>query len=123
MLTSNDYKELAARCTELASESSEPTVAEALMALASDYLARAAKLHHQIARAAVAATTTTETARPMVPSGLDGERQLLRTGLRQGPGCYLQERLVSGRLAGERQLLHPVTVSNWEHSSITGICK
>src|SRR5262249_12468955 len=45
MLTSNDYKELAARCTELASESSEPTVAEALSALASDYLARAAKLH------------------------------------------------------------------------------
>ena len=46
MLTSNDYKELAARCTELASESSEPTVAEALRALASDYLARAAKLHY-----------------------------------------------------------------------------
>ena len=45
MLTSNDYKELAARCTELASESSEPTVAEALRALASDYLARAAKMH------------------------------------------------------------------------------
>jgi len=45
MLTSNDYKELAARCTELASESSEPTVAEGLSALASDYLARAAKLH------------------------------------------------------------------------------
>src|SRR6516162_8292743 len=45
MLTSNDYKELAARCTELASESCEPTVAEALRALASDYLARAAKLH------------------------------------------------------------------------------
>ena len=43
MLTSNDYKELAIRCTELASESSEPTVAEALRA--SDYLARAAKLH------------------------------------------------------------------------------
>jgi hypothetical protein len=40
MSTSNDYKELAARCTELASESSEPTVAEALRALASDYLAR-----------------------------------------------------------------------------------
>ena len=49
VLTSNDYKELAARCVELASESSEPTVAEALMALASDYLARVAKLHHQIA--------------------------------------------------------------------------
>src|SRR5215510_15704199 len=30
---------------ELASESSEPTVAEALRALASDYLSRAAKLH------------------------------------------------------------------------------
>jgi hypothetical protein len=47
MLTSNDYKELAARCTELASEFSEPAVAEALSALASDYLARAAKLHDQ----------------------------------------------------------------------------
>src|SRR5262249_33307740 len=45
MLTSNDYKKVAARGTELASESSEPTVAEALRALASDYLARAAKLH------------------------------------------------------------------------------
>jgi hypothetical protein len=33
------YKELAARCTELASESSEPAVAEALRALGSDYLA------------------------------------------------------------------------------------
>ena len=49
MLTSNDYKELAARCTELASEFSEPAVAEALSALASDYLARAANLHHQTA--------------------------------------------------------------------------
>ena len=49
MLISNDYKERAARCTELASEFSEPTVAEALMALASDYLARAAKLHRQTA--------------------------------------------------------------------------
>jgi len=49
MLTSNDYIELAARCTELASESSEPTVAEALRALASDYLARAAKLHYRTA--------------------------------------------------------------------------
>jgi hypothetical protein len=49
MLTSSDYKELAARCTELASESSEPAVAEALRALTSDYLVRAAKLHHQTA--------------------------------------------------------------------------
>ena len=49
MLSSNDYKELAAQCTELASELSEPTMAEALRVLASDYLARAAKLHHQTA--------------------------------------------------------------------------
>jgi len=47
MLTSNDYKELAARCSELATESSEPTVTEALRALASDYLVRAAQLRHQ----------------------------------------------------------------------------
>jgi hypothetical protein len=42
----------------------------------------------------------------MVPGGLDGERKLLRTGLRQGAGRYPQERLVSGWLARERQLLH-----------------
>src|SRR5258708_3814232 len=59
-------------------------------------------------RAAIPATTATETARPMVPGGLDGERQLLRTGLRQGSGRYPQEQLVSGWLARERQLLHPV---------------
>jgi len=47
MLTSNDYKELAARCSELAGESSAPTVTEALRALASDYLVRAAQLRHQ----------------------------------------------------------------------------
>ena len=34
----------------------------------------------------------------MVPGGLDGEWQLLRTGLRQGARRYPQERLVSGRL-------------------------
>ena len=44
-----DYKQLAERCFELASESSAPTVAEALRALALDYLARAAKLHYQTA--------------------------------------------------------------------------
>jgi hypothetical protein len=44
----------------------------------------------------------------MVPSGLDGQRQLLRTGLRQGPGRYPQERLVSGWLARERQQLRPL---------------
>src|SRR5262249_54550906 len=50
-------------------------------------------------RAAIPATTATETARPMVPGGLDGERQLLR----KGASRYSQERLVSGRLARERQ--------------------
>jgi hypothetical protein len=39
-----DYKQLAKRCVELASECSAPTVAEALRALALDYLTRAAKL-------------------------------------------------------------------------------
>jgi hypothetical protein len=44
----------------------------------------------------------------MVPSGLDGERQLLRTGLRQGPSRYPQERVVPGWLVRERQLLRPL---------------
>jgi len=39
-----DYEQLAKRCLELASECSEPSVAEALTALALDYLRRAAKL-------------------------------------------------------------------------------
>ena len=65
-------------------------------------------LLHARHRAAIPATTATETARPMVPGRLDGERQLLRTGLRQGAGRYSQERLVSSRLARERQLLHPL---------------
>jgi hypothetical protein len=52
----------------------------------------------------------------MVPGGLDGERQLLRTGLRQGPGRYPQERLVSGRLARERQLLHSLRIRSCEPS-------
>ena len=45
----------------------------------------------------------------MVPRWLDGERQLLRTGLRQGAGRYSQEGLVPGRQARERQLLHSLT--------------
>jgi hypothetical protein len=64
-----------------------------------------AEAHH---RAAIPATTATETVRPMVPSEVDGERQLLRTGLRQRPSRYPQERMVSGRLARERELLHPL---------------
>ena len=47
MLTSEDYKQLAERCAELASECSAPTVAEALRALAVDYLARAARLRRR----------------------------------------------------------------------------
>jgi hypothetical protein len=56
----------------------------------------------------------------MVPSGRGGEQQLLRTGLRQGVGRYPQEWLVSGRLARERQLLHPLKVRSCEHLGITG---
>ncbi len=50
----------------------------------------------------------------MVSDGLDGEWELLRTGLRQGAGRYPQERLVPGRLARERQLLHPLRVRSDE---------
>jgi len=42
-----DYEQLAKRCVELASECSEPTVAEALRALAVEYLRRAAKLRRR----------------------------------------------------------------------------
>jgi len=59
----------------------------------------------------------------MVPSGLDGERQLLRTGLRQSAGCYFQERLVFGRQARERQLLYTLKVRICEHPSIIGTFK
>jgi hypothetical protein len=55
----------------------------------------------------------------MVPGGLDGERQLLRTRLRQGASRYSQEGLVPGRLARERQLLHPLRVRSCEHPGIT----
>jgi hypothetical protein len=50
----------------------------------------------------------------MVSCGLDGERQLLRTRFREGTGGYPQKRLVSGWLARERQLLHPLRVAGWE---------
>ena len=59
----------------------------------------------------------------MVPGGAGGERQLLRTGFRQGAGHYSQERLVSGRLARVRQLLHPLRVRGREHPSINGTFK
>src|SRR5262249_42613614 len=72
-------------------------------------------------RAAIPATTATETARPMVPGGLDGERQLLLTGFGQSAGRYPQERLVSGRLAREWQLLHPLSVRRCEHRHFQAI--
>jgi hypothetical protein len=56
----------------------------------------------------------------MVPGGLDHERQLLRTGFRQGAGRYPQEGLASSRLARERQLLDPLMVRSCEHPGITG---
>ena len=55
----------------------------------------------------------------MVPRGLDGEWQLLRTGLRQGAGRHPQEGLVSGGLARERQLLHSLSAAA-RHHGITG---
>ena len=53
----------------------------------------------------------------MVPRGLDGERQLLRPGIRLGASRHPQERLVSDLLARERQLLHPLGVRACEHPS------
>ena len=44
MLIPEDYEQLAERCARLANASSEPTVAEALSALALDYFARAERL-------------------------------------------------------------------------------
>jgi hypothetical protein len=50
----------------------------------------------------------------MVPGRLDGQWQLLHPWLRQGPGRYPEEGLVSRRLARERQLLHPLRVRSWK---------
>jgi len=47
MLTREDYRQLAERCTLLAGEGGAPDVAEALRALALDYLARAASQKQQ----------------------------------------------------------------------------
>jgi hypothetical protein len=44
MLIPEDYEQMAERCARLANASSEPTVAEALSALALDYFARAERL-------------------------------------------------------------------------------
>jgi hypothetical protein len=45
----------------------------------------------------------------MVPGGLDGERQLLRTGLRQGATGDSEEWILPDWLAREWQLLHPLS--------------
>jgi hypothetical protein len=57
----------------------------------------------------------------MVPRGLVGERELLRTGVRQGAGRYPEERLVSGRLARERQLLHPLRVRSHSRCALVAL--
>src|SRR5262249_46413491 len=49
--------------------------------------------------------------RPMVPGWLDGERQLLRAGLRQGTTGNSQEWILPCWLARERQLLHSLSHS------------
>jgi hypothetical protein len=46
-LICEDYEQLAQRCVKLANECSVPDVAHALRALASDYLARAARLNRR----------------------------------------------------------------------------
>src|SRR5262249_6194482 len=74
-------------------------------------------------RAAIPATSATERARPMVPGGLDGERQLLRTGLRQGASRSAHEALGAGRLARERQLLHPLKVRILAPPGFSSDCK
>jgi hypothetical protein len=43
MLTSESYKQLSDRCAQLAIASSTPSVAQALLALAFDYVTRAAR--------------------------------------------------------------------------------
>jgi hypothetical protein len=50
MLTREDYRQLAERCALLAGECGAPGVAEALRALALDYLARAASQKQQTQR-------------------------------------------------------------------------
>jgi hypothetical protein len=50
MLTREDYRQLAERCALLAGECGAPGVAEALRALALDYLARAASQKQQQTR-------------------------------------------------------------------------
>ena len=47
MLTCEDYRRLADRSAQLACECPAPSVAEALMALALDYMAHAAKLSRE----------------------------------------------------------------------------
>jgi len=47
MLTREDYRQLAERCALLAGECGAPGIAEALRALALDYLARAASQKQQ----------------------------------------------------------------------------
>jgi hypothetical protein len=56
----------------------------------------------------------------MVPGGMERQRQLLRSRLRQSTAGNSQEWILPGRLARERQLLHPLNVPSCEHLGITG---
>jgi|GraSoiStandDraft_41_1057321.scaffolds.fasta_scaffold1947068_1 hypothetical protein len=63
---------------------------------------------------AVTTTPATTQARPVVPGGMERQRQLLRARLRQSVAGDPQDaqRMVPGGLAGERKLLHPLNAMN-----------
>jgi hypothetical protein len=69
-------------------------------------------------RAAISAATATSPTRPMVPGGMERQRKLLRSRLRQSTAGNSQEWILPGRLARERQLLHPLNVRSCEHLGI-----
>jgi len=75
-----DYKQLAKRCAELASECSAPTVAEALRALAVDYLTRAARLRGRGSIESLVVDVAPKTRRP---SRAQQGRQSIRSARRR----------------------------------------
>ena len=81
--TPEDYKQLAERCMELASECSAPTVAEALRALAVDYLTRAARLRRRGSIESLAPTTRRESQAPR-PARRPRKREREGAGALQG---------------------------------------
>jgi hypothetical protein len=73
---------------------------------------------HARDRAAISAATATSPTRPMVPGGMERQRQLLRSRLRQSAAGNSQEWILPGRLARERKLLHSLNVRSCEHLGI-----